>query len=104
MRVKEESGKASLKLSIQKVKIMASSPIISWQIDGENVETVTDFIFVDSRITEDSDCSHGVKRHLLLGRKAITSLREHIKNQRHHFAEKGLNSQSFGFSSSLVWR
>ena len=83
---------------------MASGPITSWQIDMEKVETVTDFIFVGSRITEDSDCSHGVKRHLPLGRKAITSLREHIKNQRHHFADKGLNSQSFGFSSSLVWR
>ena len=83
---------------------MAAGPITSWQIDTEKVETVTDFIFVGSRITTDGDCSRGVKRHLLLGRKAIPSLRQHIKNQRHHFADKGLNSQSFGFSSSLVWR
>ena len=81
---------------------MAAGPITSWQIDTEKVETVTDFIFVGSRITTDGDCSRGVKRHLLLGRKAIPSLRQHIKNQRHHFADKGLNSQSFGFSSSLV--
>ena len=74
MKVKEESEKAGLKLSNQKMKIMASSPITSWQIDGETMETVRDFIFLDSKITADGDCSHEIKRHLLLGRKAITNL------------------------------
>ena len=74
MRVKEESEKADLKLSIQKAKIMASGPITSWQIDGETVETVTYFIFLGSKITADGDCSHEIKRRLLLGRKAMTNL------------------------------
>ena len=74
LKVKEESGKAGLKLGIQKMKIMASGPIISWQIDGENMETVTDFIFLGSKITVDSYCSHEIKRHLLLGRKVMTNL------------------------------
>ena len=74
MKVKEESEKAGLKLSIQKTKIMASGPITSWQIDGETMVTVTDFIFLGSRITADGDCSHEVKRHLLLGRKAMTNI------------------------------
>ena len=74
MRVKEESGKASLKLNIQKTKIMASGPITSWQIEGGKVETMTGFIFLVSKITADSDCSHKIKRHLLLGRKAMTNL------------------------------
>ena len=74
MKVKEESEKAGLKLHIQKTKIMASSPITSCQIDGEKMETVTDFIFLGSKITADGDCSHGIKRHLLLGRKAMTNL------------------------------
>ena len=74
MKVKEESEKVGLKLNIQKTKIMASSPITSWQIDRETVETVTDFIFVGSKITADGDCSHEIKRHLLLGRKAMTNL------------------------------
>ena len=74
MRVKEESEKANLKLSIQNMKIMASGPITSWQIDGEKVETVTDFIFLGSKITADGECSHKIKRHLLLGRKAMTNL------------------------------
>ena len=73
MKVKEESEKVGLELNIQKTKIMASGPITSWQIDGEIVETVTDFIFLDSTITADSDCSHEIKRHLLLGRKAMTT-------------------------------
>ena len=90
MKVKEESEKAGLKLSIQKTKIMASSPITSWQIDGETMETVTDFIFLGSKITADSDCSHEIKRRLLLGRKAMTNL-DSI------FADKGLYSQSYGF-------
>ena len=74
MRVKEESEKAGLKLNIQKTKIMASGPIISWQIDGETMETVTDFLFLGSKITVHSDCSHEIKRFLLLGRKAMTNL------------------------------
>ena len=74
MKVKEESGKVGLKLSIQKTKIMASGPIISWQIDRETVETVRDFIFLHSKITADGDCSREIKRHLLLGRKAMTNL------------------------------
>ena len=74
MKVKEESEKAGLKLNTQKMKIMASGPISSWQIDGETMETVTDFIFLGSKITADGDCSHEIKRYLLLGRKAITNL------------------------------
>ena len=74
MRVKEESEKVGLKLNIQKTKVMASSPIMSWQIDGETMETVTDFIFLGSKITADGDCSHEIKRRLLLGRKAMTKL------------------------------
>ena len=81
MKVKEESEKASLKLSIQKDKIMASGPISSWQIDGETMETVTDFIFGGSKITADGDCSHEIKRHLLLGRKAMTNLGSVLKSR-----------------------
>ena len=80
MRVKEENEKAGLKLSIQKKKIMASCPITSWQRDGEKVETVTGFIFLGSKITADSDCSHKIKRHLLLGRKAVTKLDSVLKS------------------------
>ena len=98
MEVKEESEKAGLKLNIQKKKIMASSLITSWQIDGETMETVTHFIFLGSKITEDGDCSHEIKRHLVLGRKVMTN-----KNQRHYFADKGPSSQSYAFSSSHVW-
>ena len=74
MKVKEESEKVGLKLNIQNMKIMASSPITSWEIDGETVETVSDFIFLGSQITADGDCSHEIKRHLLLGRKVMTNL------------------------------
>ena len=81
MKVKEESEKAGLKLNIQKTKIMASGPITSWQIDGKTVETVTDFIFLGSKITVDSDCSHEMKRHLLLGRKAVTNLDSILKSR-----------------------
>ena len=102
MKVKEESGKAGLKLNIQKMKIIASSPITSWQIDGETMETVTDFISLGCKITVDGDCSHEVKRRLLLGRKAMTN-RQCIKKQRHYFANKGPSSQSYGFSSSHIW-
>ena len=81
MKVKEESEKVCLKLNIQKTKIMASSPIISWQIDGETVETVTDFIFLGSKITADGDCSYEIKRHLLLGRKAMPNLDSILKSR-----------------------
>ena len=81
MKVKEESEKTSLKLNMQKTKIMASGPIASWQIDGETVETVTDFIFLDSKISADGDCSHEIKRHLLLGRKAMTNLDSILKSR-----------------------
>ena len=100
MKVKEESEKVGLKLNIQKTKIMASSPITSWQIDGE---TVADFIFGSSKITADSDCSHEIKRCLLLGRKVMTNPGQHIKKQRHYLENKGPSSQSYGFSSSHVW-
>ena len=82
MKVKEDSEKAGLKLSIQKAKIVASSPITSWQIDGETMETVTDFIFLDSEITVDGDCSLETKRHLLLGRKDVTNVDSILKNRR----------------------
>ena len=101
IKVKEESETAGLKLSIQKMKIMASGPITSWQIDGGTVETATDFIFLGSKITADGDCSHEIKRRLLLGRKAMTNL-DSILKSRHYFADKGLSSQSYGFSSSHV--
>ena len=102
MKVKEESEKVVLKLNIQKRKITASSPITSWQIDGETRETVTDFIFLGSKITADGDCSHKIKRRLLLGRNAMINL-DSILKSRHYFANKGLSSQSHGFSSSHVW-
>ena len=94
MKVKEESEKAGLKLNIQKTKIMATSPITSWQLDGETMETVTDFILGSSKITADGDCSHEIKRGLLLGKKSYDQLRQHAKKQRHYFAKKGLSSQS----------
>ena len=102
-KVKEESEKVGLKLNIQKTKIMAPGPIISGQIDGEIMETVTDFIFLGSRITADGDCSHEIKRCLLLGKKSCDKRRRHIKKQRRYFANKGLPTQSYGFSSSHVW-
>ena len=102
MKVKEESEKVGLKLNIQKTKIIASSPITSWEIDGETVETVSDFIFLGSKITADGDCSHEIKRPLLLGRKGMTKL-DSILKSRDIFANKSLSSQSYGFSSSLVW-
>ena len=102
VKVKEESEKAGLKLNIQKTKIMASGPITSWQIDGETKETVTDFIFGGSKITADDDCSHEIKRHFLVERKAMTNLDSILKKQKHYFAKKGPSSQSYGFSSSHV--
>ena len=103
MKVKEESEKVGLKLNSQKTKIEAFSPIISWQIDGETMETVTDFIFLGSKITADGVCSHEIKRHLLLGRKAVKKPSQHIKMQRHYFAYKSPYSQNYGFSSNHVW-
>ena len=81
---------------------MASGPITSWQIDGEKVEALTDFLFLGSKITADGGCSHKIKRRLLLGRKAMTNLK-HIKKQRYYFTDKGPSTQSYGFSSSNVW-
>ena len=98
MKVKEESEKVGLKLNIQKTKIMASGPITSWEIDGETVETVSDFIFRGSKITADGDCSHEIKR-----KKSFDQPRQHIKKQRHYFANKGPSRQSYGFSSRHVW-
>ena len=103
LKVKEESEKVGLKLNIQKAKIMASGPITSWQIDGETLETVRDFIFSGSKIAVDGDCSHEMKTSLLLGRKVNDQLRQHIKKQRYYFANKGPSGQSYGFSSSHVW-
>ena len=101
-KVKEESEKVGLKLNIQKTKMMASGPITSWQIDGETVETVADFIFLGSKITAGGECSHEIKRRLLLGRKCMTNLGS-IFNRRDYFANKGLSSQGYGFSNSHVW-
>ena len=103
MKVKEESEKVGLKFNIQKTKIMASGPITSWHIDGETVEIVTDFILGGSKITADCDWSHEIKRQLLLGRKVMTIIDGILKKQRHYFANKGLSSQSYGFSCSHVW-
>ena len=100
-KVKEESEKVGLKLNIQKTKIMVSGPITSWQIDGETMEIVTDFILGCSKITADGDCSYEIKRCLLLGRKVMTNLDSIL--QRHYFADKGPSSQSYSFSSSHVW-
>ena len=102
MKVKEESENAGLKLNIQKTKIMASGPITSWEIDGGTVETVSDFIFLCSKITADGECSHEIKRRLLLGRKVMTNPYSILKS-RHYFANKGPSSQSYGFSNSHVW-
>ena len=102
MKVKEESEKVGLKLNIQKTKIMASSPITSWQINGETMETVTDYF-----LGLQNHCrwwlQHEIKRHLLLGRIAMTNRDSILKEQRHHFANKGPSSQSYGFSSGHVW-
>ena len=97
MKVKEESEKVSLKLNIQKPKIMVSGPITSWEIDGETVETVADFIFLGSKIIADGDCSHEIKRCLLLGRKVMTNLDSLLKNRDITFFNKGLSSQGYGF-------
>ena len=98
MKVKEESEKVGLKLNIQKTKVMTSSPITSWQIDGETMETVTDFILLGSQITADCDCNYEIKRCLLLGREAITNLDRILKSR-----DITLPTKRHGFSSSHVW-
>ena len=103
MKVKDETEKVYLKRIIQKTKITASGSITLWQIDGETVETVTDLIFLGFKIIADVDCSHEIKRHLLLGKKSYDQPRQHIKKQRHYFANKGLSSQGYCFSSGHVW-
>ena len=100
MRVKEESEKAGLKLNFQKTKIMAYGPFTSWQLDGETMETVRDFILGGSKITVDGDCSYEIKRFLVFGRKAIANLGSILKSR--NITNKGLYSQSYGFSSSQV--
>ena len=102
MKMKEESEKVGLKLNIQKTKIMASGPITSWEIDGETVETVSDFIFLGSKITADGDCSHEIKT-LTSWKESYDQPRQHIKKQGHYFANKGQSSQGYGFSSGHVW-
>ena len=101
MKVKEKSEKIGLKLNIHKTKIMASGPITSWQIEGETTETVTDLIFLDSKITANGDCSHEIKRCLLLGRKAMTNLDSILKSRYVTLLTKV--QQSYSFSSSYVW-
>ena len=101
MKVKEESEKVGLKLNIQKMKIMVSGPMTSWEIDGETVEIVSDFIFGGSKITADGDCSHEIKKLLLLGRKVMTNLDSIFKSR--DIVNKGPSSQGYGFSSSHVW-
>ena len=101
MKVEEESEKVGLKLSIQKTKIMASGPITSWEIEGKQWKQCQTLFFGGSKITADGDCSHEIKRCLLLGRKVMTNL--DIQKQRHYFANKGPSSEGYGFSSSHVW-
>ena len=109
MKVKEESEKVGLKLNIQKTKIMASGPISSWHIDGETVETVADFIFLGSKITADGDCSHEIKRRLLLRRKVMTNLDSILKSRditlstKVHSQGPKVHIQGYGFSSGHVW-
>jgi len=102
MKVKEESENVGLKLSTQKTKIIASNPITSWQIDGETMETVTDFILRGFKITADGDCSHEIKT-LAPWKKSYDQPRQHIQKQRYYFANLGPPRQSYGFSSSHVW-
>ena len=99
--MKVESEKVGIKLNIQKIKVMASGPITSWEVVGETVETVSDFIFLGSKITADGDCSHEIKRHLLLRRKVMTNLDSIFKSR--DSANKDPSSQSYGFSGGHVW-
>ena len=101
MKVKEESEKPGFKLNIQKTKVMASDPITSWQVDGETVETVADFIFLGSEITVDGDCSHEIKRRLLLGRKVMTNLDSILKSR--DIVNKGPSGEGYGLSGGHVW-
>ena len=103
MKAKKESEKVGLKLNIQKTKIMASCPITSWEIDGETMETVADFIFLGSKIIADGDCSHEIKRCLLLGRKVMTNLDVVLKNRDITLPTNVPSSQGYGFSSSYIW-
>ena len=103
MNVKEENEKVGLKLNIQKNKIMASGPITSWKIDGETLETVTDFIFLGSKVTAGGDYSHEIKRGLLLGRKAMTDLDSVLKSRDITLPTKVPSGQSYGFSSNHIW-
>ena len=103
MKVKEENEKTGLKLNIQKTKIMACSPITSWQIDGDTAEIVTDFIFLGPKITADGDSSHEIKRRLPPWKESYDQPRQHIKKQRHYFVNKGPSSQGYGFSCGHVW-
>ena len=103
IKVKEESENVGYKLNIQKTKIIASGPITSWEIDGETVETVSDFIFGGSKITADGDCSHEIKRRLLPWKESYDQPRWHIQKQKHYFVNKDLSSQGYGFSSDQVW-
>ena len=104
MKVKEESEKVGLKLNVQKTKIMASSPITSWQIYGETVETVSDFIFLGSKITADGDCSHEIKRHLILGRKVMTNLDSMLSDFTFTFHFHALKKEMATHTSVLAWR
>ena len=101
MKVKKESEKLGLKLNIQKIRIMASSPITSWRIDGETMETVRDFFFLGSKIAAGGDCSHEIKRPLLIGRLVMTNQDSILKSR--DIANKGLSSQSYDFSNNHVW-
>ena len=103
MKLKEECEKVGLKLNIQKTKMVASGPITSWQIDGETVETVTNFILGGSKIAEDGDCRQEIKSRLLLGSKVMTNLDSILKSRDNYFVNKGPSSQGYGFSSSHIW-
>ena len=103
LKVKEESEKVGLRLNIQKTKIMASGPITLWETDGETVEKVSDFIFWGSKVTADGDCSHEIKRHLLLGRKVMTNLDIAYSKAEILLCNKGPSRQGYGFSSGHVW-
>ena len=103
MKVKEDSEKVGLKLNIQKTKIMACGPTTSWEIDGQTVETVSDFIFWGSKITADGDCSHEIKRHLVLGRKVMTNLDSILKSRDITLPTKVHLCQGYGFSCGHVW-
>ena len=104
MKVQEESERAGLKLNIQKTKIMTSGPNASWQMDGETMETVTDFIFLGTKINASGGCSHEIKKKTLAPwKKSYDQCRQCIKKQRHYFSDKGPSSQSYGISSSHIW-